>query len=153
VVIAQGQCQDLVLVQGDAGQADVLTRIYEKLVYIHDGSVYTTTANLVPLMDDLLPLASKSTTNTDVAKENYQHFSRCIDWAYQIIRICGPDFDHRIRYSIAAIGETVSIRVNAVCRDLSIREDCPTQWSVGYYNADMKQQMKINGRCPSDTSR
>jgi hypothetical protein len=149
----QGKYEDPVLVQEDAGQADVLTRIYEKLVYIDNGSVYITTANLVPLMDDLMPLASTSTTDTDVAKENCRHFSRCIDWAYQILHTCGPDFDHRVRYSIAAIGETVSLRVNAVCRDLRIREDCPTQWSEGYYNADVKQQMEINGWCPSDISR
>jgi hypothetical protein len=105
-------------------------------------------ANLVLLMDDLMPLASKSTSDTDVAKDVYRHFSRCIDWAYQILHICGPDSDHRIRYSIAAICETMSIRVNAVCRDLGIREDCPTQWSEGYYNADMKQQMKSTAGVP-----
>jgi hypothetical protein len=149
----QGKDQDLVLVQEDAGQANVLTRIYENLVHTDNGSMYITTANLLPLMDDLMPSASTSTTDTDVAKENYRHFSRCIDWAYQFLYTCGSDFDHRIRYSIAAIGETVSLRVNAVCRDLRISANCPTQWSEGYYNADIKQQMKINGWCPSDISR
>jgi hypothetical protein len=149
----QGECQDLDLVQEDAGQANVLTRIYENLIHIDNGSVYITTVNLVPLMDDLMPLASTSTTDTNVAKENYRHFSRCIDWAYETLHTCGPDFDHRIRFSIAAIGETLSLRVNAVCRDLGMRGDCPTRWSEGYYNADVKQQMKINGWCPSDIAR
>lgn len=138
--------------EGLVRPSNILDQIYNDFTTVESGCQYITVAKLVPYVDALLPITPNFSATFDELKKRYIHFKDCIMYTFRKLNTCRADFDQRIKYSMALVGEVLSYRVNIVL-GYKLPITCPPTWGNGYYNADTKAAMIRHGWCPSEVAR
>jgi hypothetical protein len=62
-------------------------------------------------------------------------------------------FNHAVKYSIAALGELLMHTVNTAFQVLGLKERLGRYWGVGFLDEEAKNSMKSHGWCASDIAR
>ena len=89
-----------------------------------------------------------------VQKALYEHACHCIELTWKVLRAVGPDFDHRVKFSIAAVAEFLASAVEKAYRGTFLRMFlCRRPFAKGFYTEDIKAKMRDANWCPSDIVR
>ena len=84
---------------------------------------------------------------------HYDHLFRCLAHANPILSALPKNFNHAIKFSVAALGEILAQAVRAAFTALGIQRIFGRGWAVGYLNQAAKESMMEHGWCPSDIAR
>lgn len=124
----------------------------DNYVYVEGGASYVTTHLLIPHLDQVLRIRDKS--NSDAKKEALGSAARCLRIVTVLLRTVQPDFDWRIRLSIASVCELFSTAVIAGYQALDIATShLPATGSVSaHFIKEAKVNMLRAGWCPSEIS-
>ena len=129
--------------------------LYEDFLYEKDGKKWLTTTRLFKL---ILETIQKPGTLKDASGEMNQrwvHMGICLKYVNSfLVQGCPTDFDHRIRYSIAAVGECLTYVVNKIYEFTGFKQFLGTNFSKGFLSPTIcKIMVEKGGWCPSDISR
>ena len=91
-------------------------------------------------------------TNCVNPRHNYEHLAECLRVAFATIRGTGPDFDLRVKMSLASLGELFTLAVNEAYN--AKENKCPSVFHYLIYYEDRnyenwKNTMLSSGWCPS----
>ena len=132
---------------------EIINSLYSRLV-INDGDHSYVVLDRDGLKWFLNTTRSRFPTDFEGKKNHYDHLILCLTYAHRMLSMLPRDFNHSIKFSIAAVGELFSQTVNFGIQIHKIKRDLlGMNWAIGYFNQDVKTEMKAHGWCPSDIAR
>ena len=82
----------------------------------------------------------------------YEHVAKCLRLTHTTLKATGPDFDLRVKFCIASVGELFEYAANRAFRigNLVLENACPTSWRVPFGEAtQFERLLGRSGWCPS----
>lgn len=136
----------------DSTSKDVVDRIYDTML-VHEGD-----KTYVSLDSDCLRSYVESTRprlpkDPEIRKKYYHHLTLCLSCAHSLLSTMPKDFNHAVKYSIAALGELLMHTVNAGFQFLQIQPKFGRYWGNAFLNDEAKTSMRNHGWCVSDIAR
>ena len=115
----------------DASSKETIDRLY-KAVLVEEGD-----RTYVRLDTDCLDLflevgRSRMPTDPEVWKTRYQHLTLCLSYAQAVLFGASKDFNHSVRFSIAALGELFTTTANFALQRLNVPTTFGRIWSTGF---------------------
>ena len=89
----------------------------------------------------------------EIIKKFYEHLNLCLSCTRSMLAVLPPEFNHAVKYSIAALGELLMHTVNIALKRLGVKPKFGSFWGKGFYNEEAKKSMKDHGWCVSDITR
>lgn len=81
----------------------------------------------------------------------YEHVAECLHLTFATLRAAGPEFDLRIKISIASVGELTEYAANRAFKIENFVKDnkCPVAWRSLFDNSPWIERLRRSGQCPS----
>jgi hypothetical protein len=142
----------------ETARIEIISQLYEKYTYEHDGLHYITTATL---LQDLKDATGRDALNREQLLSSRKRLSQCLQIAWRILNAAPDSFDPRIKTSLGVIGELLTHSTNMVFMSFGVPL-IALKWSKTYFDEKpmerdgiptVRKTMLSNGWCPSDISR
>ncbi len=104
------------------------------------------TSNLISITETWI----SKVINGDIVT-TYDHLAECLRVTFAALRAVNPEFDQRIKLSIASTGEVLEYAVNKAFHIENMARDnkCPASWPALIDKAAWTESMQAAGWCPS----
>jgi hypothetical protein len=130
--------------------SETLDFLYTNFINEEDGKQFVTTAKFLPIIDTLLAQPDEDEEQAEALKLHINHLSVCLRYAAFVLWTCAEDFNPDIKWSIAALGESLMFIVSSAQQELGMELDAFCMWTKGSFSLQMREQMLSNGWCISD---
>ncbi|RDW92343.1 hypothetical protein BP5796_01737 [Coleophoma crateriformis] len=132
---------------------DIVGILYGRIVVYEDEKAY------VRVNEDTLQYIMETARlrfpkPEDARKARFEHLHQCLIVAHPVLSILPKEFNHSIRFSIAALADLLTETVNFCIIALKVNlQPLGRYWSRGFYSEEIKSSMRASGWCPSDIAR
>ncbi len=81
----------------------------------------------------------------------YDHIAKCLYTTFNTLKAAGPEFDLRVKFCIASIGELFEYAANKAfnVEDEVLYNKCPATWRRHLGNTSFVERLERSGWCPS----
>ncbi len=112
-----------------------------------DNDGETKVVSTLGLVDTLDRWVADIQTGNLKPRNTYEHVAECLRLTFATIRGAGPDFDPRVKISLASLGELFTLAANEAYR--AQNNKCPTSFSLLLDFDHWKSTVLSSGWCPS----
>jgi hypothetical protein len=120
----------------DTGSKEILDQLYNAVLVEDGGRTY------VKLDKECLDLfkeigRSRMPTDPEARKNRFKHLILCLKYAHSVLYGAPKDFDHSVKFSIAALAELYTTTTKFFLERLQVPVTFAGIWSVGFLTEDV----------------